>query len=760
VAVAAAAIAAVPLSASAAPGQARQAQPALPPIVQRWIPVPVSALVPRADRASVRTGADGRTTTTTSRIAARPFSFCAPVWFNTIGVTWQQRGSAAASFALSTAGATPALARAPSIRLGPSDSGPDPGSIEDHPGLMATDPAWVGTQRCARLTATLPAGVTVWDMRTLVINTLGNTRGGAPDSIVLTPETPLANPDLGMAPSQPSIITRDQWKPDLGDLRCFGGYSDLVKMAFVHHTVNSNTYTKGEAYGLVRGIFAFQTNGNKWCDIGYNFLVDRYGEIFEGRAGGMERAVLPAAQKGFNTNSTAVAAIGNFETGSPTSSLLSSIEKLVAWRLNINHADPTTKSRMQSAGGQGNKYPKGTWVYLKRVSGHRDVNYTACPGDNLYADLGTIRSVAHDTGLPKIYLPDQSTDSFDAGTGSVSWTATASKSVSWSVTVSNSVGDAIRSWTSSGSTLSLSWDGTDTGGTAEPPGTYAVLLKATSGSSVGSRSWLLTLTGTPAAPGSIAFDSDRSGDTGLYAMGGDGTGQAAVAGGEPGTTPVWSPTGTQVAFTSTRSGTSQLWVMNTDGSNPNLYTHKGSFNGSPAWSPDGGQIAFTTNRTGKDQVYTINADGTDAESLTTKGGWDPVWSPDGEQVAFTSDRSGKAEVYTTWVNGWGTKLQTHVGSNWGPAWSPDGSQLVFTSSRSGANRLWLLDLSGGITQLTNATTSDSQPAWSPDGTQIAFMGDSGTDKQIYVIGPDGSGLTQLTTAGTANQDPAWESVNR
>ena len=109
-------------------------------------------------------------------------------------------------------------------------------------------------------------------------------------------------------------MTRAQWGADEAYRSGPPSYG-VVRCAFVHHTVNANTYTRAQAPALVRGIYYYHTQVNGWRDIGYNFLIDRFGTIYEGRYGGVAKAVIGAQVLGFNAMSTGVALIGTFEIG-------------------------------------------------------------------------------------------------------------------------------------------------------------------------------------------------------------------------------------------------------------------------------------------------------------------------------------------------------------------------------------------------------------------------------------------------------------
>ena len=129
----------------------------------------------------------------------------------------------------------------------------------------------------------------------------------------------------------------------------------------------------------MRGIQLYHVKSNGWNDIGYNFLVDRYGTVYEGRYGGIDRNVVGAHARGFNTGSVGVAVIGTFESGAAPAAAQSSLERLLAWRLDLAHVDPARDAHRVSGGSE--RFPAGIPVFLRAVSGHRDTGLTACPGD-------------------------------------------------------------------------------------------------------------------------------------------------------------------------------------------------------------------------------------------------------------------------------------------------------------------------------------------------------------------------------------------
>ncbi len=164
-----------------------------------------------------------------------------------------------------------------------------------------------------------------------------------------------------------------------------------IRMAFVHHTVSLNGYTRAQSAGIVLGICLFHRNGNGWNDIGYNFLVDRYGQVFEGRQGGIDQPVVGAQAGGFNVPSTGVSMIGDFSSTLPPKAAMTSLARLLAWKLSLTGVPATGRIKVTSAGGPSTGYRAGTQVTLNRISGHRDADQTACPGAALYHALPALR---------------------------------------------------------------------------------------------------------------------------------------------------------------------------------------------------------------------------------------------------------------------------------------------------------------------------------------------------------------------------------
>ncbi|RLU94819.1 N-acetylmuramoyl-L-alanine amidase [Streptomyces griseocarneus] len=192
--------------------------------------------------------------------------------------------------------------------------------------------------------------------------------------------------------SRPRIVTRAGWGADESLRERNFAYTKSVKAAFVHHTASGNNYSCSESASVIRGIYRYHVVSSGWRDIGYNFLVDRCGTIYEGRAGGVAKPVMGAHTLGFNTNSMGIAVLGTFGSSNPPNAAVNALSALTAWKLGLFGANPRGTATLVSGGG--NLFKKGTSVKLKVISGHRDGYATECPGDRLYNRLGTTRSAA------------------------------------------------------------------------------------------------------------------------------------------------------------------------------------------------------------------------------------------------------------------------------------------------------------------------------------------------------------------------------
>jgi len=238
--------------------------------------------------------------------------------------------------------------------------------------MQVSEPVWVGRSDGWELRGPGRA-----DAEVLVVRESGER--------IALPSSPRA---VARASSAPSVRFRSEWGARTAKTN--PSYASSVKMAFVHHTVNSNTYSRGDVPAMLRAIQAYHMDANGWDDMAYNALVDRFGEIWEGRGGGIDRTVIGAHTSGFNTGSTGVAVLGEFTNELPSAAASNGVATWLAWKLPLTGVDPQGTATMTSGGNE--RYPKDTSVKFPAIAGHREARPTACPGQAFYDRLGDLRT--------------------------------------------------------------------------------------------------------------------------------------------------------------------------------------------------------------------------------------------------------------------------------------------------------------------------------------------------------------------------------
>ncbi|WP_122818382.1 FG-GAP-like repeat-containing protein [Nocardioides pantholopis] len=289
---------------------------------------------------------------------------------------------------------------------------PDPGSPEAAAVRPGTDELLVGEVDQVQVEATVADGAALpADMRLAVVDPgeaeatamerpaidTGELPGTAAAPVEAEPAGEVSDDAIELRAAatapKPTIYSRAQWGADekLRDKKSLRYGS--VSAGFVHHTVNANDYTRAQVPGILRSIYAYHTKSRGWSDVGYNFLVDRFGRIWEGRAGGVDKAVVGAHTLGYNDYAFAMSAVGNFETAKPSAALVQAYGALMAWKLSLHGVSPSASS--QKVGSK--RFPA--------ISGHRDAGSTACPGKNLYAKIPEIRKLAAAVQTPATPTP-------------------------------------------------------------------------------------------------------------------------------------------------------------------------------------------------------------------------------------------------------------------------------------------------------------------------------------------------------------------
>ncbi|EST38705.1 hypothetical protein N566_05990 [Streptomycetaceae bacterium MP113-05] len=202
-----------------------------------------------------------------------------------------------------------------------------------------------------------------------------------------------ADPAGRPAAPRPYVVPRGVWGADEEMVREAPVRVDRVRAVFVHHTDHANGYDCADVPTMLRGLQRDHVLAEGWDDVGYNYVVDRCGTIYEGRGGDGVHAVRGAHTRGFNKQSVGIAALGTFDAGTYVPrAMLDAIAAVAAWQLTPG-SDPHGRVRLTST-NDASRYPKGTTATFEVISGHRAGFETDCPGDALQAKLPAIRDEA------------------------------------------------------------------------------------------------------------------------------------------------------------------------------------------------------------------------------------------------------------------------------------------------------------------------------------------------------------------------------
>ena len=236
----------------------------------------------------------------------------------------------------------------------------------------------------------------------------------------------------------------------------------------------------------------------------------------------------------------------------------------------------------------------------------------------------------------------------------------------------------------------------------------------------------------------------------------------------------WSPDGNRIAYSKANQAHAVDWriyiVGVADGVGRPLTTDSipwrpQTYNDmAPVWSPDGEEIIFTSNRPTESSpryswhLFSAKAGGSVGRQLSTleMAGW--ALAPDGRHIAFVQSVGSfyGAILLLDLADGSTTRLSTGDDVDGYPEWSPDGSRLVFISIRDGNKELYVMGADGsGVHRLTTDAAEETSPSWSPDGTRLAFQTNRDGNWEIYTVGVDGTGLTNLTRSPGHEFGPAW-----
>ena len=212
--------------------------------------------------------------------------------------------------------------------------------------------------------------------------------GSAAAAGALLLQRPSAAMSVRLAESVPigadhAVIPRSSWG---GDLPATGPLEvealEDVRFLLVHHSATPNGYSRERAVQYLRSFYGYHTSSAKgWNDIAYNFLVDSYGRIFEGRTGSIQAPIRGDATGGSQGFALLCCFIGDHSKEEPTPEAVSAMAALLAWLSSEYGIDPTPGATAEFISRGSNLHARGFPVVTRTIVGHRKMSRTSCPGD-------------------------------------------------------------------------------------------------------------------------------------------------------------------------------------------------------------------------------------------------------------------------------------------------------------------------------------------------------------------------------------------
>ncbi len=247
-----------------------------------------------------------------------------------------------------------------------------------------TEPLWTGPSTAVEAEVVARSGAQPIDVQLALVDP------GESDA-----DGDLGTPDIqdtaDAAMAMPDVYSRAQWGADESIMSWGPQHVPTLKAATVHHTANANDYAAGDVAGILRGIYRYHSVTRGWGDIGYNVIVDRFGRLWEGRAGGLSQNIVGAHAGGFNSGTFGVSMLGTYETTAVPQVVTNAVAAIIAWKFSLYNVNPRGTTTLVSGGGSTARYAAGVPVTVPTIFGHRDTNHTTCPGNAGYARLPEVR---------------------------------------------------------------------------------------------------------------------------------------------------------------------------------------------------------------------------------------------------------------------------------------------------------------------------------------------------------------------------------
>ncbi len=256
---------------------------------------------------------------------------------------------------------------------------------DDQSGRSGSSPVYTGPATGARFAVHGdPIGVEAMLINTQALESTGEV--GGPAGLVSAGNAPVPS-----WPGASFVQNRSAW--DSTGCRREGAETSYssAKAIVIHHTAGSNNYTQAQVPGIIAGHCLYHVNGRGWDDIGYNFLVDKFGTVWEGRTGSKTSPVQGAHTGGFNSQTQGIAMMGNFDSVAPTDATITGLKVALNWLTGWHSIDPTgSVTLVPGTGAVG--FTPGQAITSLSIVGHGDLGSTSCPGGIFYATLATVRT--------------------------------------------------------------------------------------------------------------------------------------------------------------------------------------------------------------------------------------------------------------------------------------------------------------------------------------------------------------------------------
>lgn len=405
-----------------------------------------------------------------------------------------------------------------------TEHGPATNSSEDKKARNGTDPLITAISDAIEAKVTNKTGKLPANLKLALTNSNQTTQDKnlvAKRSLVGDVDPYVTSPQ-GAVVARPRIITRAEWGADETWRDADAAMGTGILAGFMHHTATTNSYAADQGPAQMRALYAYYTRGLHYKDMAYSFLVDRYGNIYEGRSGcprvmttpcdGPSMPAVGAHTAAMNVNTFSVSVIGNYQTENPPAANLTAIvegvSSIMAWKIAPYGLKPDGYSDVPVGPDPDDqsRYAEGDIAHIQTVSGHRDVGRTVCPGQYLYPALPNIRARINQLLTPAIRDAAVNPTAVDVkSTNAVNITAFAPAGAEWSMQVTNEADGSVL-LTQSGvaatdGVVATTWNRTNAQGAQVAEGRYrAAIAMTVSGVALPVAATSVLVTSAPATP--------------------------------------------------------------------------------------------------------------------------------------------------------------------------------------------------------------------------------------------------------------------